>query len=61
MSLRRTILIFTPWALIIVAWYAIAYSGLVNPSLIPTPHAITAKFWELWTEGRLPRDIWMST
>ena len=45
----------------VLGWYAIAYSGLVNPSLVPTPHAVAAKSWELAIEGRLPRDIWMST
>jgi NitT/TauT family transport system permease protein len=59
--LRRTILILAPWAIIVALWYAIAYSGLINPSLVPTPHAVAGKFWELIKEGRLPRDIWMST
>ena len=59
--MRRTVVMLSPWALIVLAWYGIAYSGLVNPSLIPTPHAVAAKFWELATEGRLLRDIWMST
>ena len=59
--LRRTALVLAPWALIVALWYAVAYSGLVNPALVPTPHAVAAKFWELVTHDRLPRDIWMST
>jgi len=59
--LRRTILILAPWALMVLAWYAIALSGLVNPSLMPTPHQVAARFWELANGGRLPMDIWMST
>ncbi len=59
--MRRTLLILAPWALIVILWYAIAYSGLVNPSLVPTPHAVAARFWELATQGRLPQDVWMST
>lgn len=59
--MRRIILILAPWALIVAIWYGIAYSGLINPSLVPTPHAVAAKFWELLNEGRLARDIWMST
>jgi len=59
--LRRTILILAPWALMLLAWYAIALSGLVNPSLMPTPHQVAARFWELINGGRLPMDIWMST
>jgi NitT/TauT family transport system permease protein len=51
----------SPWALIVLAWYAIAYSGFINPSLVPTPHAVAAKFWELASEGRLLRDVWIST
>ena len=59
--MRRLLLILAPWALIVVIWYAIAYSGLINPSLVPTPHAVAERFWELLTKGRLPKDIWMST
>ena len=59
--LRRTALVLAPWALIVALWYAVAYSGLVNPALVPTPHVVAAKFWELVTHDRLPRDIWMST
>jgi NitT/TauT family transport system permease protein len=59
--LRRTLVILSPWALIVLVWYAIAFSGFVNPSLVPTPHAVAAKFWELASEGRLLRDIWIST
>lgn len=59
--MRRILLILAPWALIVLAWYAIAYSGLINPSLVPTPHAVAGKFRELLVDGRLPTDIWMST
>ena len=53
-------LILAPWAAIVGLWYAIHYSGLVNPALVPVPHAVAARFWELAGQ-RLPRDIWMST
>src|SRR6185503_15139526 len=43
-----------------LAWYAIHYSGLVNPALVPSPHAVAARFREL-AGDRLPRDVWMST
>jgi len=59
--LRRSALVLAPWLLIVLIWYAIHFSGLVNPALLPTPHAVAARFWELLTEQRLPRDIWMST
>jgi NitT/TauT family transport system permease protein len=58
--LRRTLLILAPWAAIVAAWYAIHYSGLVNPALVPAPHAVAARFWELAGQ-RLPKDVWMST
>jgi NitT/TauT family transport system permease protein len=59
--LRKTLLIALPWIAVVLAWYAVAYSGLVNPALVPTPHHVAAKFWELLTTARLPLDIWMST
>src|SRR3954465_15340043 len=58
---NRVILILTPWLLLILLWYAIAYSGFVNPALIPTPHAVAVQFWQQLTQARLPRDILMST
>ncbi len=59
--LRRAALILSPWLLLVLAWYGIALSGLVNASLMPTPHQVAARFWELLIDGRLPKDIWMST
>ncbi|MDA8109007.1 MAG: ABC transporter permease [Betaproteobacteria bacterium] len=59
--LRRIALILAPWALVVLAWYAIAYSGLINPALVPTPGQVAARFWQLLFHARLPADIWMST
>jgi NitT/TauT family transport system permease protein len=59
--LSRLSLLLTPWAVLLVLWYGIAYTGLVNPALVPTPHAVAVRAWELLSQGRLPRDIWMST
>jgi NitT/TauT family transport system permease protein len=59
--LHRPLLIALPWVIVIAIWYAIAYSGLVNPSLVPTPHAVAVRFWQLLTSARLPVDIAMST
>jgi len=58
--LRQTALIVTPWALLVLLWSAIHYSGLINPALVPTPQAVAKRFWELAGQ-RLPRDIWAST
>lgn len=57
---RRILLTLTPWAAILLLWYAVHYSGLVNPALVPTPHAVAERFWSLVGQ-RLPQDIWMST
>ncbi len=57
----RIILTIVPWVVIVLLWYAIAYSGLISPSLVPTPHAVATRFWALLTEGRLLSDMWMST
>ena len=57
----RIVITIVPWLVIVLLWYAIAYSGLISPSLVPTPHAVAARFWALLTEGRLVSDMWMST
>jgi NitT/TauT family transport system permease protein len=59
--LRNTLLIASPWVLVVLVWYAIVWSGLVNASLVPAPHDVAVKFWELLTTARLPLDILMST
>ena len=56
----RLALVAAPWLAIIAVWYAVRASGLVNPSLVPAPHAVLAKAAEL-AQDRLPLDIWMST
>ncbi|HVE49075.1 MAG TPA: ABC transporter permease [Casimicrobiaceae bacterium] len=60
-TVRNALLIVSPWAVVVLLWYGVAWSGVVNPSLVPTPHAVAAKFWELLTRARLPLDIVMST
>ncbi len=57
----RIVLTIVPWVVIVLLWYAIAYSGLISPSLVPTPHAVAGRFWALLIEGRLLSDMWMST
>jgi len=56
----RAVLILAPWAAIVAVWYVIHYSGFVNPALVPTPHEVGRRFWELAGQ-RLPLDVWMST
>jgi NitT/TauT family transport system permease protein len=59
--MNRAALILAPWGLLVLLWYAVAYSGFINPALIPTPHEVAAQFWQQLTRARLPRDIVMST
>ena len=40
-------LLLAPWLLILLAWYAIRASGLINPALVPAPHAVFAAV-EAW-------------
>ena len=58
--LRSTLLVLAPWAAIVALWYAVHYSGLVNPALVPTPDAVAKQFIQL-AQQRLPLDIWVST
>ena len=58
--MRRLALILAPWAVIVLVWYAIHYSAMVNPALVPPPHDVAAQLWRLAGQ-RLPKDVWMST
>jgi NitT/TauT family transport system permease protein len=59
-GLSAVALRLAPWVALVLLWYAVRASGLVNPALVPAPHAVFARFVEL-AKGRLPIDIWMST
>ena len=59
-SIRCIALVAAPWVVLLLLWYAVRASGLVNPALVPAPHEVAARFAEL-ARGRLPGDIWMST
>ena len=56
----RLLLVLAPWALILLLWYGVRASGLVNPALVPAPHEVASKFVELLRD-RLAIDIFMST
>ena len=58
--MRRAALIIAPWLALLGGWYAVHYSGVVNPALVPTPHEVAKQLWQLAGQ-RLPKDIWMST
>jgi NitT/TauT family transport system permease protein len=57
---QRAALILLPWAALVLLWYGIRASGLISPALVPAPHEVLAKFWEL-LHGRLGLDIVTST
>jgi len=59
-AVARPLLVAAPWVLIVALWYGVRASGLVNPALVPAPHAVLAQFVEL-SRGRLWLDVWMST
>ena len=56
----RIALLAAPWLALLGLWYAVRASGLINPSLVPAPHAVFLKFIEL-AQDRLALDVWMST
>ena len=60
-GLKRSILVASPWLAILVGWYAVRASGLVNPALVPAPHAVAARFADLLLNKGLLYDIGIST
>src|SRR5829696_6269896 len=58
---RRFLLGLSPWVGVVLLWYAVRWSGFVNVSLIPAPHQVAAKFFELLFRENLLLDIYAST
>lgn len=58
---HRLFVILVPWLVVIALWYLFRASGLVTPSLIPTPGQIAVKFWERLTGGDLLFSMYIST
>jgi NitT/TauT family transport system permease protein len=56
----RVLLLLAPWVLIVLAWYGVRASGLVNPALVPAPHEVALRAQALLRD-RLLLDIAMST
>ena len=54
--LHRFALIATPWIVVVLLWWAITLSGLINPSLVPTPAQVATRFWALLTPGQPARS-----
>lgn len=60
-TLRKIVILLSPWAAVIAAWYLFRMSGLVEARLIPTPLQIAEKFWSMLTGNGLWFDMYMST
>jgi sulfonate transport system permease protein len=56
----KVVLTLAPWVLIVSVWYAVRASGVVNPALIPAPHAVAVRFYELLTREGLLLDAFAS-
>ena len=50
-----------PWVALILLWWALPYTGIVQPALVPSPAAVGAKFVRLMVENSLWLDILTST
>ncbi|WP_322514085.1 ABC transporter permease [Rhodopseudomonas palustris] len=57
----RFLLALTPWIGVVAVWYAVRWSGFVNPALIPAPHRVAARFVELLLNEGLLWDVFAST
>ena len=58
---KRILLIAAPWLAIVLAWYAVRASGLVNPALVPPPHVVAARAFDLLMNQGLLYDVAVST
>src|SRR5450631_1019237 len=60
-GVRRLLLGLAPWIGAILLWYGVRWSGFVNEALIPPPHQVAARFYELLTRESLLLDIYVSS
>lgn len=58
---RRVGVLLGPWALLVLLWYGLRFSGLFKPELIPTPHEVAVVFWDRISDGELLIHMYMST
>lgn len=50
----------TSLLVLLLAWCALSYSGLVNRVFLPTPGSVLARAATLWNGGELGKDLWIS-
>jgi NitT/TauT family transport system permease protein len=58
---RKAFALLLPWMCVVALWTLVHYSGLVNPSLVPTPAQVAARFWQLLSSGSLALDVLISS
>lgn len=49
-----------PFAALVLLWWILRVSGLINSGLLPSPFAVLAQFWTGLTQGDLAMNILMS-
>lgn len=49
-----------PFFAVIVLWYVVRWSGLVDQGLLPPPHLVFLDIWQRSADGTFLIDIWMS-
>ena len=49
-----------PFGCLVVLWWLLSASGLVNPALLPSPVEVFHTFWKLLRHGDLPINVLMS-
>ncbi|WP_454914918.1 ABC transporter permease [Xanthobacter sediminis] len=58
---RKVALMAAPWAAIVALWYLVRGSGMVNPGLVPAPHQVAVRFYDLLVHQGLWYDVAIST
>lgn len=58
---RKIFFAALPWLAVLALWYVFRVSGLVKPSLVPTPWDVMTKWWGLVVGAGFLMDMYMST
>ncbi|MGY4477116.1 NitT/TauT family transport system permease protein [Bradyrhizobium sp. USDA 3364] len=58
---KRFLLGLAPWVGAVLLWYAVRWTGFVKASLIPAPHQVAVKFYDLLMHENLLLDIYASS
>lgn len=49
-----------PFVAVILVWYAVRWSGIVDQGLLPPPHLVFLDIWQRSVDGTFLVDAWMS-